>query len=287
MLNEINHLLLAASELRPGTVAYDSKDISKIGKSRFSNALKYLQTSGRCFVRNLNINRHILIQDPKQHRRKTLDNLHYHEYYIDYNPYWQEYPKRYNSLMFISLRTGFDMDSIYTIANGYGDYSYLVFPENDAKIAVCKNDDFINSFNISIDIYAFNIILRKLHFAITNKDLISNSYDDWVNKIDNMQEIYQEKNKKINEYQIDDETLDLLVDIFYLNSIDGLDNLLENSQLANMLNYRFSPDLNKFILTRCNDYHLYDDIDQECECWTDGTCLLVKPTIYLNYLGGI
>lgn len=84
MLNEINDIILIASDLRRGTNAYTEDAINKMDFSKYSSALKYLKTSGTVFARNSNINEQILIQDPKQYRRKSLDNLHYHEYYIDY-----------------------------------------------------------------------------------------------------------------------------------------------------------------------------------------------------------
>lgn len=112
MLEEINMLLSEAKPIRPGTIAYKHGQLSPELLSNYQQSIKFSLENNIYFIRNSNVNKTALIQDPKQYDREPLGKTNYHKYYIDYNPYWQEYPKRYNSLMFISLRNGFDMDSI-------------------------------------------------------------------------------------------------------------------------------------------------------------------------------
>ena len=149
MIKDINKIILMAKQLRPGTVVYKEKDINSIDFSRYKFAIEKTIRTGIPFIRNSNIEKDIIIQDPKQYHRKTLDKLHYHEYYIDYSPYWKEYPKRYNSLMFLS----YDIVNHYKKpiplllpTAQYGKYTYFVFPENNCKIGVSPCEDFINSF---------------------------------------------------------------------------------------------------------------------------------------------
>lgn len=153
IIDNINQLLSSAVKpLRPGTSAYKMTNIDSIDLSRYKFALQRMSQSGDVFIRSSNINKQIMIQDPKQYHRETLDvhKLHYHEFYIDNNPLWTHgnFPKRYNSLMFLSYNMQ-NYGGKFPTETEFGKYTYLVFPENNCRIAVSPTADFIDSFTQS------------------------------------------------------------------------------------------------------------------------------------------
>lgn len=106
-----------------------------------------------------------------------------------------------------------------------------------------------------------------------------------------MQKKYLDISSDNKEYLIADVILDILAKIFHVSTFNGLHDAIvtcfENFQLVPAFNDFFDPIKNKFKLTICNDFKLYDDISDYKECWTDGACLLVKPSIYIKYLKGM
>lgn len=279
MLKDINNIILIAKELRPGTIAYEGADINSIDFSRYKFALQSLFKVGNAFIRNSNINKEIMIQDPKQYHRKTLDALHYHEYYIDHSPYWQEYPKRYNSLIFLSYNRQKHNDLIPT-KSIYGKYTYLLFPENNCRITVSPSEDFIFSFKrIDINLYKFNQLIYNLYLDIyDNKEHYLNpeSYAEWKDMLMNMQSHFKEKydaNPEIAYKSIRDLYLTLRInkEQFY--------DILLNGKLVEVIELLFSPSKNNFFLVNCDENGL-NKIDNGHECWTDGTCLMIRHDLF-------
>jgi len=282
MIKDINKLILIARQLRPGTVTYKEKDINSIDFSRYKFAIENMIETENVFIRNSNIKKDIIIQDPKQYYRKTLDKykLHYHEYYIDYNPYWKEYPKRYNSLMFFSYDMRKHFKSLFPgfPTSAFGKYSYFVFPENNCKIAVAPDEDFIYSFiDYGIDdIYEFNKLIFNLYRSITKSSFRPNSYDEWKDKLIDMQIQFKEKyNKKPN---IKYKSISDICNMFNISEKQFYDILL-NEKLINFIQSITNPNKNGFLLVNCDKNGL-SKIRNSCECWTDGTCLLINSKLF-------
>ncbi len=285
MIKDINKIILIASQLRPGTVTYKETDINSIDFSRYKFAIENAIETGIAFIRNSNVNKDIMVQDPKQYYRKTLDKykLHYHEYYIDYSPYWKEYPKRYNSLMFLSFNMRkhyrrFLVDYPPTIE--YGRYTYFVFPENNCKIGVSPNGDFIYGFGyINDNLYEFNKLIFNLYYSITKHSLRPKSYDEWKDKLIDMQIQFKEKyNKKPN---IKYKSISDICNVFKINEKEFYDILL-NEKLIEFIQSMMDPNKNRFLLVNCDENGL-SKINEERECWTDGTCLLINSKVFNWY----
>jgi hypothetical protein len=279
MLKDINDIILAAKELRTGTTAYKMTDIDSIDLSRYKFALQRMSSSGEVFIRSSNINKQIMIQDPKQHHRTTIDNLHYHEFYIDNNPLWTHgnFPKRYNSLMFLSYNMQ-GHRGIFPTEADFGKYTYLIFPENNCRIAVSPASDFINSFTQYnfCDLYEFNILLRRLYIDIMGHDLNPESYAEWKDMLMNMQSHFKEKydaNPEIAYKSIRDLYLTLRInkEQFY--------DILLNGKLVEVIELLFSPSENNFFWVNCDEGGL-NEIDNGHECWTDGTCLMIRHDLF-------
>ena len=291
MIKDINKIILMAKQLRPGTVVYKEKDINSIDFSRYKFAIERMIKTGIAFIRGINIEKDIMIQDPKQYRRKTLDKnkLHYHEYYIDYSPYWKEYPKRYNSLMFLS----YNMEEYYKKYSNrfilpvaeFGMYKYFVFPENNCKIAVSPCEDFIYSFiDYDIDdLYEFNKLIFNLYYSITKHSLRPKSYDEWKDKLIDMQIQFKEKINKntITKYKSIDKSISDICNMLKITKNQFYDILL-NEKLIEFIESITNPNKNKFFLVNCDENGL-SKINEECEYWTDGTCLLINKNLFDDF----
>ncbi len=277
MLKDINDIILAAKELRTGTTAYKMTDIDSIDLSRYKFALQRMSSSGEVFIRSSNINKQIMIQDPKQHHRTTIDNLHYHEFYIDNNPLWTHgnFPKRYNSLMFLSYNMQ-GHQGIFPTEADFGKYTYLIFPENNCRIAVSPASDFINSFTQYdfYDLYEFNMLLRRLYIDIMGHDLKPKSYDEWKVMLTIMQRHFK---KKYNA----NETLESISDLCNALKIGRKQfyNILLNGELIKVIESLMSPSENNFFWVNCDEGGL-NEIDNGHECWTDGTCLMIRQDLF-------
>ena len=295
MIKDINKIILMAKQLRPGTVVYKEKDINSIDFSRYKFAIENMIENGIAFIRGINIEKDIMIQDPKQYRRKTLDKnkLHYHEYYIDYSPYWKEYPKRYNSLMFLSYDMYYDMEKRFKkpphylspVIDQYGKYTYFVFPENNCKIAVSPCEDFIFSFiNYGIDnLYKFNKLIFNLYYSITKHSLRPKSYDEWKDKLIDMQIQFKEKINKntITKYKSIDKSISDICNMLKITKNQFYDILL-NEKLIEFIESITNPNKNKFFLVNCDENGL-SKINEEREYWTDGTCLLINKNLFDDF----
>ena len=283
IIDNINQLLSSAVKpLRPGTSTYGVDSYKSIDFSRFSEALKFFYNRKMqiYFIRNSNIQYDFIMQDPKMHHRKPLSLINYHEYYIDNNQYWDDYPKRYNSLMFLSTYVR-DFDNAGSSTAEYGKYSYFVFPENNSKIGISSKSDFIYSFNLDEDLYTFNTNFRRLYIEITGEDLgIPVDYKSWVNKLNKMQNIYRQETVE-SELDVNFPfyfQLKILAELMNY-SVNKLDDVMLKNELVDFLNEHFNPDSNSFNLVECNTVGL-SKVPEDSECWTDGTCLLIKNDVY-------
>lgn len=287
MLNNINVLLNSntykpktKTELRPGTEEFKMTDIASIDLSRFKYALQHFSQCGEVFIRSSNLNKQIIIQDPKQYHRNPLGGLNYHQYYIDYSPLWKNYPRRYNSLMFLAYNM--HDHSSYPTENYYGKYTYYVFPENDSKIGVSPTADFIYSFNENAemeDLYDLNANIRRMYIEIMGEDLKNpESYEDWSNKLDTMTERFNaiEKSNGPQEFR----SIWTLAACLNIDSDKFIKSILRPGLLKDMLEGFTSPGNNGFYYMLCNEDDLDGGFDLRKECWTDGTCLLIRSVVF-------
>jgi hypothetical protein len=279
MIEDINDIILAAKQLRTGTSAYKTTNIDSIDLSRYKFALQRMSQSGDVFIRSSNINKQIMIQDPKQYHRETIDahKLHYHEFYIDNNSLWTHgnFPKRYNSLMFLSYNMQ-NYGGLFPTETEFGKYTYLIFPENNCRIAVSPTADFINSFTQYdfADLYEFNSLIRRLYLDIMGHDLRPKSYGEWKGFLTIMQRHFK---KKYNA----NETLESISDLCRALLIGRKQfyDILLNGELIEVIESLMSPSENNFFWVNCDENGL-NEIGDHLECWTDGTCLLLRYDIF-------
>lgn len=275
MLEDINNIIIAATKtLRPGTIEYKMKDIDSIDLSLYRDSLLCMLRTQNCFIRSINVNKEILIQDPKQYHRETVDTLHYHEYYIDNSAYWEDYPKRYNSLMFLSYNTD-NYSGGFPTEVDFGRNTYYVFPETGSKIAISPDIDFISSFDFGFqDLYEFNALLRRMYIDIIGDDFKPTSYDEWADMLYNMQKKFKMKSKIMKDY----------ISIKELSNSIGMEvesfcKILLSSSLDDFIENLFNPDEQEFNYITCSSNNL-NTVPDNRECWTDGTCLLIRHDVF-------
>jgi len=110
---------------------------------------KYKQ--GIRIYRGIDVYEQFLFVDPLKYERVSANTSNYYTVINDNSPYWKKYPKRSRSII-----CGSDWD----ISTVYGTV-YHVFPYDNAKIGICSQSDYWDSFpkvryyNMS-DMSAFN-----------------------------------------------------------------------------------------------------------------------------------
>jgi hypothetical protein len=98
--------------------------------------------------------------NPAKHTRKSSNLENYYTLLIDNDPAWSAFPKRSKSII---CATSAD------VAAEYGTV-YVVYPRNNAKIAVCPSSDIWNAFtfNSELDLPSFIRSLRQISKLINN-----------------------------------------------------------------------------------------------------------------------
>jgi len=292
MLNEINYLLSKAEvkDLRPGTFGIDAymddldEVVANVDFSRYSNALKASANYRIGFLRASNVKKSIIIQDPKQYHRKPLCTVGYHEFYIDNSPYWEDYPNRYNSLMFLSI----DYEEYYNGRYGeisiYGEEHYFVFPENDCTIAISSTEDFINSFNNNLlvdELYDLNINIRRLYIDVVGEDLCANNAAQWEADLVNMQRKFNSMNDEEKRKIYDHSMMFIMSDLRIKNKWKFLTDVIGKERLSEFIKDKTNPDKNGFRLTKMSKNLM---LSEHRECWTDGTCLMINEKDFEDLL---
>lgn len=146
LLNNINSILAEKFFVSTDTI-YEFKD-----------TITFCLENNVYFLRASQLKVESSILKPTEKKRRSLSGTNLHEFLIDNNPYWKEFPKRSKSVMGM-LMNGYSHDSLKTIAkyhlNFYGTNFYAIFPKNlyNKKIALSGSEDFIFSFPNIDNIY--------------------------------------------------------------------------------------------------------------------------------------
>jgi len=200
----------------------------------------------------------IVVMNPGTRISQNVNNL-YTRLMSEILPEWKEYPKRSNS--FICTNSN-------ALSSFYGD-SYLVLPENGAKIGICPKADIWDSFRLTLN-----------HTSIP----------EFVAEIRAILSIANEKSlESINNLLVDGTVEEIVLAMDrateFLHTPPGLDSIddyrmkdvFKNDPNLTLLDYirkQLDPIKNNFSLTTIEQLTLSQT--KEHEIWTDATCLMVK-----------
>lgn len=142
--------------------------------------------------------------------------LNYHLLWVSERPEWSAYPKRTHSICM----------SINKSDSSYGNYLYYMFPRNDAKLAVCKTNDFLQTFANNkdyVNVYHLNTILATL-FQIAGFD--DYKTDDYVHLIKMIR--YCDDNKSLISDRIPSNVLNIYGNFFKKIITQGIEKTLDS-----------------------------------------------------------
>lgn len=202
----------------------------------------------------------IVVMTPGTRISQNVNNL-YTRLMSEILPEWKEYPKRSNSF----ICTNSD-----ALSSFYGD-SYLVLPENGAKIGICPKADIWDSFRLTLNHTSIP------DFVAGMKEILSIATKKSENKINEIL-INGTTEEIIKAFDKTTKYVHTSAGLFYCISADyELFNEFDSNKKLTLLEYvqkKLDPVKNNFSLTTIEQYKLPSDSKREL--WTDATCLMVK-----------
>lgn len=288
MLNNLNILL---SKVNVNTSTYKTISISEaktLLTTRFSTALDIFINGNYSFYRLDNIKADYMLYVPGERTSRSNKNKSIFLYSL--LPSWQNYPKRHNSACLMN-NINFKYD--------FGNYTKLVFPENDAVLGIANKYDFnyMPHKNTNIAMYDIIYIIISIigYYCNTSLDKYNTTVEqtnNWITICDN-----NIKSNKVNKDILNyinmnkNEIHSLLINENYgtlLYHLLGSINYLydTNIKIVNIIN-----DANNIGVLNTLDKYLnsnkfaidYTTIEnykatnyaKNCEIWTEGTCLMI------------
>lgn len=211
----------------------------------------------------------IVVVSPGTRISQNVNNL-YTRLLSDILPDWKDYPKRSQSFICTNSKN---------LSSFYGN-SYLVFPENGAKIGICPRADIWDSFRLTLNhpsIPEFVAEIRAILSIANEKSLesINNLLVDGT-----VEEILLAMDRAT-------EFLHTPVNITSIYDIRMKDEFINNKNLT-LLDYiqkQLDPIKNGFVSTTIEQLTLSQT--KEHEIWTDATCLMIdkESVSRLNKVG--
>jgi hypothetical protein len=194
--------------------------------------------------------------DPKSGKpRRSANTSNYYTLINDNSPLWKQYPKRSESLICTTNK--------FT-PEGYGT-SYIVLPYDNAKIGVCSESDYWDSFpNLSrlVDgYYNIGFFNRELETLFKQVDipLSDNSYNGIQHSFGLFDLTFNHDIESIESLIYEDE----------YNILKGYDKVWDLMKHFNIL---LAPEPNKFGLYKISNLGKY----KEREVWTDSKAVLIN-----------
>ncbi len=200
----------------------------------------------------------IVVVSPGTRISQNVNNL-YTRLLSDILPDWKDYPKRSQSFICTNSKN---------LSSLYGN-SYLIFPENGAKIGICPRADIWDSFRLTLnhpsipefvaEIRAILSIANEKSLESINNLLVDGTVEEIMLALDRATKF-----------------LHTSIGITSIYDIRMKDEFINNKNLT-LLDYiqkQLDPIKNNFSLTTIEQYKLPSDSQREL--WTDATCLMVK-----------
>jgi hypothetical protein len=217
--------------------------------------------------------------DPKsgKPRKSAYATYNYYTLFIDNLPSWRQYPKRSESLI---CTTSYTKAVQYT----YDNNPYIVFPYDNAKLAVAPTDDIFTSFKIYHD-NTYNLIFG------TGREF--NEFLEWffdkITGIDDASSNWNRLKKAMNIFDKEWKTGEAKEDIentynstYTRHLYESIVSFFEDNYKGNMLKMfdkLLNPDYNGFRLTK-----KISQIPDDREVWTDSKCLMIRSDEVEDFL---
>lgn len=210
----------------------------------------------------------------------------------DIIPSWKAYPRRNNSF----ICTGNDDK-----ASEYADsYNYIILPKNGAKIGVCSEDDFWDSFPYLRKTYhisnanLFNKevakFLNNVTIFLTKEDGVSRHVPNFCfANTDNFIKYFNQLDSNIRSIMSNSELKDkFLMELQEHLSLvypwsqkyfacSWIDNIMDNKSSVDFFDYILDPDRNYFNMVSISN--LSSICIRENELWTDSECIFMNEEI--------
>jgi hypothetical protein len=194
--------------------------------------------------------------DPKSGKpRKSANTKNYYTLINDNSPYWKEYPKRSQSII---------CSTTDDTTMNYG-YTYIVFPYDNAKIGVCYQSDYWDSFphlfKLTNQYYGMGLFNRHLDLLFEQVDipLSDKSYSSLQHSFGLFDLTFDHDTESIDSLINDDGYI-------FLKGYDKVWDLMKH------LNNLLAPKPNKFGLYKISNLSKYEDR----EVWTDSKSILIQ-----------
>jgi hypothetical protein len=212
---------------------------------------------------------------PSNHKRYSRHTDNHYTEMIDNSPYWEDYPKRSESIVCTSARIK---------AATYG-VKYRVIPlKENARFGVCSSNDIWVSFKYLLS------NLKKVS-GISFEHM--NQFNDWLSFAFGIPDDYDITHKDIEGrifdvmYDINDTDKDDWDDWNWNDDIRyfakrNIKGTLHFNDFYDTLQEWMSPENNNFELI---NYNVNSEIPYHRELWTDVDCLLIREDILIEELG--
>lgn len=214
---------------------------------------------------------------PSKTYRKAKNTLNIVNSILDVIPSWKDWPKRSRSLIGSSKKGA---------AEWYGKV-FQVFPLNGAKIGICSDFDFWQSFSKLDDRLGGDDIddlnwkmqtLFKYMGVISSNDKEVSYGESKNNEPSDFLKFVSVLNKKTKEAGNTKFLLDVSQTFSKLNDIiNDMMNQYNGNDWLEYFDNLFNPEENGFRLISIQEYSLLDN--QRHEVWTDSDCLLMFPGV--------
>lgn len=211
----------------------------------------------------------IVVVSPGTRISQNVNNL-YTRLLSDILPDWKDYPKRSQSFICTNSKN---------LSSLYGN-SYLIFPENGAKIGICPRADIWDSFRLTLnhpsipefvaEIRAILSIANEKSLESINNLLVDGTVEEIMLALDRATKF-----------------LHTSIGITSIYDIRMKDEFINNKNLT-LLDYiqkQLDPIKNGFVSTTIEQLTLSQT--KEHEIWTDATCLMIdkESVSRLNKVG--
>jgi hypothetical protein len=206
--------------------------------------------------RGIERNTDFLFVDPKSDKpRRSANTKNYYTLINDNSPYWKQYPKRSESLICTTDKN---------MSMGYGT-SYIVLPYDNAKIGVCSEIDYWDSFpNL------FRLVDGYYNMAFFNRELVLLFQQVGIKLSDKSYKGLQHSFGLFDlTFNHDIESIESLIYKDEYNILKGYEKVWD---LMKHFNTLLTPEPNKFGLYKINNFGRYTNR----EVWTDSKSVLIN-----------
>jgi len=194
-------------------------------------------------------------------RKSAFNNTNYYTILFDNLPSWKNYPKRSESIICTNDKSN---AADRTQPAGSKHY-YIVIPLQNAKIAICPEDDIWFSFNTQI--------LKYMGYSDNLSDFMIDVFFDADKYNYKMSETYKSIKKYFNLIDNDSgNNLRFIKDTLLKDKLENGYNMLD------IMNDILDPNKNGFELKKVTENMILPSDSREI--WTSDKCLLIRNDIF-------